>query len=127
MSDKNQLTVDIDRAEKHLRELKESLALSEQAEKDKRQDKLKPVAEKAHNAICFYNHTDGCGWGYENNNWNGFSHRMWLDRVEKILNNKESFKPITLEQLNLILDHVIAMKQINPSASWVVWTLLNKF
>ena len=43
------------------------------------------MAEALHEAWCRLNHTDGCSWGYEGNNWDESAHRSWLNKAQRIL------------------------------------------
>lgn len=43
------------------------------------------MAEALHEAWCRLNHTDGCGWGYEGNDWLGHAHRSWHRKAQRIL------------------------------------------
>lgn len=47
------------------------------------------LAQSLHDVWCRHNHTDGCGWMYEQDrrtgdNWNGSAHASWLSRARKI-------------------------------------------
>lgn len=78
-------------ARKNLDKLQEAVADAEAAAKMERQLPLRECAELAHNLLCAYNHTDGCAWGHECDNADPWkpgrysAHVVWLDRVEKTL------------------------------------------
>lgn len=127
MEDIKQIKADIDRAENHLRSLRESLKASEAKTKEEKQKPMREVAEQAHDALCIHNHTDGCGWGYENDNWNGFAHQRWLDKIEKILDKTETFEPVTTEQLTEIIGLVKEMKKIHPRAMYIIHLLTSRY
>lgn len=77
---------DTEKALKKLKEYKDQLELKERQE---RLPKYWGAAEAIHAATCTYNHTDGCGWGYEEDNgtiqdtWEKQAHRRMLEQVEK--------------------------------------------
>lgn len=54
-----------------------------------RREALKPLVVRAHDALCGWNHTDGCGWNYEVRDgihaWESTSHTRWLDKYEKLV------------------------------------------
>lgn len=48
------------------------------------------IAAVLHDALCTYNHTDGCGWGYEQNpfpSWTGAhsAHEKWRKHARELL------------------------------------------
>ena len=72
--------------------------------------RIRALAEKMHETFCKYNHTDGCGYYYEND-FNGISlwdrgheHNSWYQKA-KVLYEKygeQSFDIIeTLKSINL--------------------------
>jgi hypothetical protein len=73
--------------------------------------KLQPVAEIAHNVMCGYNHTDGCGYLYENDNWSADCHVAWLRKVNNVL---EKNSRLTLEHLKEMLLAVQALTKKYP-------------
>jgi len=123
MEDTKQIKADIDRAENHLRNLRDSLKTAEAKTNEERQKPIREITQQAHDALCSYNHTDGCGWGYENDNWNGYAHRRWLDKIEKILSKEETFEPVTDNQLTAIIGLVKEMKKIHPRAVYILGLL----
>lgn len=66
-----------------------------------RQDKFeeKPieiqVATQLHDILCTWNHTDGCGWFYHENNWEEYSHKHYLQKAMTVLDfcNIHNIKP----------------------------------
>ncbi len=116
MKIKEELSEIADRTKK----LQKKLRLAEKDERIERQRKFRPVAEKAHDLLCAYNHTDKCGWGYETNRenpdaaWEGNDEygprQSWLKRCEKV---SEEFK-ISPEELMELLDAFEEAKKINP-------------
>lgn len=43
------------------------------------------VAEALHGAFCKHNHTDGCGWFYDDGTWNQYSRKEYLEKAEILL------------------------------------------
>lgn len=89
---------------------------------------LKALAEKAHDILCRWNHTDGCGWGYEQDSktgaphWDGWAHRRWLTHIAAIVNpdRYSREKPIPAETISALLDKVVELKQTHPDAIWLI-------
>jgi len=42
------------------------------------------LAEELHKELCGWNHTDGCGWYYENS-WDEWTHEKYLKKAEELL------------------------------------------
>jgi len=108
--------------------LTKQLEEEEREEKNKRQLKVRPVAELAHSLFCGYNHTDGCGWGYEENSkdpeitWGGWSHQHWLDKVEKIA---KEHREISMEEIHETLKAIQAASKTQEKFMWVVRQLFH--
>jgi hypothetical protein len=96
------------RAETRLRELRGKLEAAEAAKLDAERDVLKPLAIRAHDLLCQYNHTDGCGWGYESqggqHNWQSHAHIRWLEKVVQWTDTPKFGDRLTPEKLGEILD-----------------------
>ena len=45
----------------------------------------KDLAIYLHKKLCTSNHTEGCYWHYDENNWEEYSHKSYLDKAQKIL------------------------------------------
>ncbi len=45
----------------------------------------KQLATLLHKKLCRWNHTDGCAWFYEEDNWESFSHKEYLNMANKML------------------------------------------
>ena len=43
------------------------------------------VAEALHGAFCKHNHTDGCGWYYDDGTWSQYSRKEYLEKAEVLL------------------------------------------
>ena len=64
-------------------------------------DAVKKLATLLHEQFCGFNHTDGCGWGYEEDRedpWNGdryTSHVIWAEKAKQIMKDNQfrTFKP----------------------------------
>lgn len=78
---------------------------------------LRELVTNAHKCFCPYNHTDGCSWSYEGSDetsdttWQGWAHNRWMEHYEHLLSTKE----ITLENLTIIINMVIEMKEKVPN------------
>jgi len=97
------------------RKLSQSLAdrlnAIKRAEEDAKLGPLKATADRAHNLLCPYNHTDGCSWEYEGNNWQADSHSRWLRKIDALVNGNSYDKPkATLAEINIVLDAVSDLK-----------------
>ncbi len=67
-------------------------ALREALAEKTRVESLTPeraLAEHLHEAMCRWNHTDGCSWLYEtsrgNVNWSGYAHNEWLGKAKEVM------------------------------------------
>ena len=43
------------------------------------------VADYLHDVFCHHNHTDGCGWFYDDKSWTEFSRKEYLSKSKKLL------------------------------------------
>jgi len=85
---------------------------AQRADEDKKLEPLKATAERAHDLLCPFNHTDGCSWGYEGSNWKSSEHSRWLRKIDMLTNGDSYTKPVaTLEEINIVLD---AMADLKP-------------
>ena len=92
----------------------ESLKKKEEAE---RLEPLKATAQRLHDLLCPYNHTDGCSFDYEGDNWSANSHNEWLRKVERLVVGDSYTKPKTnLGEIKIILDAVEGIKKSVPTA-----------
>jgi hypothetical protein len=109
-------------AEKQAKELRRRVEAAENAERDAKLNTIKPLVKKAHDILCRWNHTDGCSWGYENDNWNGWAHARWLKHFDNIINpGKYSDKqPLSVEVIDKLLEIVVELKKIDKSALWIL-------
>jgi hypothetical protein len=128
---KEQLKIQAQIAHQHAKDLDTQIKNLEREERDRKLEELKPLAAKAHNLLCQYNHTDGCGWGYEEDcknksPWTCETHSRWLDKIDKIVNGEPSdsysrgYKPVSKELLECILDKVADIKAMDPEAWYIL-------
>lgn len=103
-------------------------------EKKKAAERLEPLKELAilaHDVLCSWNHTDGCGWGYEvdgkDHNWSAHAHYRYLERVDELVNGGQRgyqgqrVMPRTSpETLREILTMLAAIKAKHPEALWML-------
>ena len=90
---------------------RDRLEAIKRAEDEAKLEPLKVTAERAHDLLCPYNHTDGCSWGYENGSWQSDAHSRWLRRIDVLVNGGSYDKPkATLSEINLVLDAVADLK-----------------
>jgi len=68
------------------------------------------IADNLHTILCKWNHTDGCGWYYEESNgvddWKGQTHSRYLEKAQKLV-DLSGYSP---EQINGILKRMIEVK-----------------
>lgn len=50
------------------------------------------VAEFLHSRFCRFNHTDGCGFYYENWEKPGYSRKEWLKKANSLLENFDEYE-----------------------------------
>jgi len=92
----------------------EALKRKEEAEK---LEPLKATAQRMHDLLCPYNHTDGCSFDYEGNNWSANSHNEWLRKVQRLVVGDSYNKPKTnLTEIKTILDAIEGIKKSIPTA-----------
>lgn len=114
-------------AELRLNELREKKAREEAADIAARRKPLRAIAKGAHDLLCRWNHTDGCGWGYEEGSdpdsdacWSGHAHSRWLGAVEGILSEKRWPSALTPEDLNALIDSMRQALSVHRDALAVV-------
>lgn len=73
-------------------------------------ERLRPIATLAHELICQFNHTDGCGWLYEKDNWNASDHKRWLYDCKSSLTSSK----LTIEELSSFLSLAKQAKELFP-------------
>lgn len=88
---------------------------------------LRPIAAIAHETLCRWNHTDGCGWGYEEGSnpnsdsaWNGYAHSRWLSAVDRIVKAERWPSAMTADELKRLLETMKAMTAVHRDALLVV-------
>lgn len=122
----DELKEDEIKAEKRLREIRDSKEKLEQRIRDIETDSIKPIVIRAHNLLCQWEHTSGCGWHYEIDSngihhWVGqhSSHARWLAHYEKLLEKKNYGPQLTTEKLSVILDHIEELKKLYPDVVYL--------
>ena len=115
------------RLRKQLETSQERLKKAKDKQRNEELADLKPLAIKAHDVLCTWNHIDGCGWHYEidkqgNHSWEGkySAHARWLANVEKWLEHKKFGSSLTPERLTEILDLIAKGKAIHQDFLYIV-------
>ena len=97
--------------QKAIRATQDRLEAMRVADEAARLEPLKATAARAHDLLCPYNHTDGCSWGYEGDQWTGQAHNLWLRKINQLVTSTAYEKPTTtLAEVNTVLDAVEALK-----------------
>ena len=78
------------RMESKLNELKAEVEkLEKKLEKEERRvailTKEQRVADYLHDIFCHHNHTDGCGWFYDDGSWTEYSRKEYVSKSIKLL------------------------------------------
>lgn len=125
-NDLEELKENLAKLNKRKRQLEETIEKAEEKEKNERQKPIRNIAIKAHDLFCAWNHTDGCGWFYENDArneehvWRGDSHSHYLNQIEKLFKDKQ-ISPAILEA---ILNDLLAMKKVYPQLMRIIRDLI---
>lgn len=110
-AEKKLLVAQLEDAQKAARAMQDRLEAIRRKEEAEKLEPLKATAERAHDLLCPYNHTDGCSWGYEGDSWQSSAHSQWLRRMDTLVNGGVYDKPkATLEEINTILDAIAGLK-----------------
>jgi hypothetical protein len=113
-------------AEMALREAREAVEKYENSERDKRLEPLKELTIHAHDVLCRWDHSDGCGWYYEihrgKHNWTGWSHARWLKHIESIVypSANDRNQAVSAETLKALLDWAEQGKKVHKDALWII-------
>ena len=115
-------------AEKRYRKLLEEKKVLERDKRDNEMEHLKPLAIRAHDLLCSWNHTDGCSWLHEIDvegvhHWDGgmySSHARWLEAVEKWMKHERYGMKLTVDKLSAILDVIERGKEEHPDFLCIV-------
>lgn len=108
-------------AEEAYRNARAAREKAERRGREERAQALRPIAERAHNLLCQWNHTDGCSWGYEEraeDPWSCDAHYQWLERYDKLIHGapatgySRAEAPVPVEDVIAVLDLV---EQLSPS------------
>jgi hypothetical protein len=59
------------------------------------------LAEFLHKGICHHNHTDGCGWHYDNGDWTSYARKHYLEKARKVnkMIKKYNMRPDQIKDL----------------------------
>lgn len=73
-----------------LSELKDQIKkLEKEVDKEQKRVSLltkeQRVAEYLHDIFCNHNHTDGCGWFYDDGSWTEYSRKEYVSKSKKLL------------------------------------------
>lgn len=119
-------------AEDILREARLAREKVEKAERAASLEPLKALAVLAHDTCCAWNHTDGCGWGYEMSGgqhvWDGSEHQRWLVHVKSLIDGApgsryygDAPKPgVPREALEDILNALAALRAKHRDALYLI-------
>lgn len=66
-------------------EVEEALRIEEENFQNMLSEDSKKLADFIHEKNCHCNHTDGCSWFYDKDDWKSFSHLQYLKNAYKIL------------------------------------------
>lgn len=113
---------ELERLQNQATVLAKEINQEEATERQKHLVGYRPLACRAHEALCHWNHTDGCGcgWGYELDkenlhNWEAHTHRQWLEKIEKAV-TKDG---LTLDQIS----DVLTASETTTGFAKVLWSL----
>lgn len=101
-------------AEAKARAARAAVAAAQDRADEARMEPLKKLAARAHDALCQYNHTDGCSWGYEEgapDPWRCDAHTRWLRRYDRLINGTNYDRPVcTLVEAETVIAAVEGLK-----------------
>ncbi len=129
MTDLARLKVEADAAGAEATRLRSLVTKAEYVAEQARMEPLKELAILAHDALCSWNHTDGCGWMYEMTNgqhaWGSYAHQAWLKKVDALVNggNRPSSRAMSKkspETLREILTVFAKLKETHRDALWML-------
>lgn len=110
--------------ERAAQEARKALERARESEAAARMEPLKVLVKRAHDCLCRWNHTDGCSWGYEGDDWNGSAHRRWLTHYDRIINGNAHSAPVaTIDEVETIISMV---EQIKPKVRTAIWLIRSK-
>lgn len=125
-NDLEELKESLAKLNKRKKQIEETIEKVEEKEKSERQKPIRTIAIKAHDLFCAWNHTDECGWYYENDAkaedfvWQGYSHRIVLNKIDKLFQDTQ----ISPDILDAILDDLLKIKKIYPNLMRIIRRLL---
>lgn len=99
------MNVEINKLKQQIIDLEKLIAKKQEQEKLSSYLTLeqKTIAEQLHDIICHSNHTDACGWYYDNGSWNEYSRKRYIDLAKKLLAFHQ--KETILSILSIIKDN----------------------
>jgi len=102
---------------KELREHTEKIERIKAKQEEESLIPLREIAERMHNCLCPFNHTDGCSWGYEGDNWMSSAHKEWLDKVKRLVKGDSYTKPTcSVEDMEVLVASISALQKAAPKA-----------
>lgn len=103
------------------RRASEDLRMAQDREREERRAPLKALVKRAHACLCRWNHTDGCGWSYEGDNWDSHAHYRWLAHYDRIINGDAYNKPTTtMEEVETIIGMAESLKPKLRTGLWLL-------
>lgn len=118
------LKQEADEAQKKARLARAALEHAEAVVAAARMEPLRNLVERAHKLLCAWNHTDGCGWGYEEGDkspWGCSEHLRWLRHYDLLINGSTSEPPnVTIDEVTAILDAIEGLKPKAKTALFLI-------
>lgn len=125
--DTEELAAQVARQEAELRKAREALERAEYAEAQARMEPLRALVERAHRALCRWNHTDGCAWEYERSfadPWRCQAHARWLRHYDCLVNGDKYHQPqATVEEIGEIVG---AVENLKPKVKTALYLLRHR-
>ncbi len=69
--------------------------IEEEKERQKLVEPDKYIAELLHGKLCNHNHTDGCGWFYDDGSWKEYTRKEYLEKANNLLS--KGFTAVTVK------------------------------
>ena len=111
-----QVSVLIDQSQKELDELRQKREVRVTGFPED----IKKLATKLHDALCTYNHTDGCSWGYEypktagdEEYWFRSEHSRWVERAYEFKKFHETVAPTV--DFDTFVDNYLTFRKDNSN------------
>jgi hypothetical protein len=107
-------------------DIQNTIRFLENEERSRKLEPLKNLVIRAHDILCGWNHTDGCGWHYEIDDkgqhiWTGYAHARWLSHYEQLTNGEKS-KGISfsVEEITSMLDVLEELRKKHPKSMFIL-------